>query len=251
MSALSTVPAQKRTMKSAIYEGVVRHRRTDPVDHQFRYRLFMMYLDLEELPELFSGCPGWGYERKALASFRRQDYFGPEEVPLAEAVRDEVERRSGHRPRGPIRMLTNLRYFGYCFNPVTFYYCFDAAGERVETILAEITNTPWGERHAYVMTSSEVQGHAKEGAASSSLAFGFRKIFHVSPFIDMDVDYVWRFSAPGSRGLLTYFHSNDVGRWVIYAYAAEGRASQVLALSGTTRAVLLGVLGSLRFETLL
>ncbi len=94
------------------------------------------------------------------------------------------------RPGGPIRMLTHLRYFGLCFNPVTFYYCYDAADTRVETIIAEITNTPWNERHAYVLTDglNEGRGEVKR--------YRFGKAFHVSPFMDMAIDYDWRFTTP-------------------------------------------------------
>ncbi|MEM7168357.1 MAG: DUF1365 domain-containing protein [Planctomycetota bacterium] len=183
-------------MHSAIYEGSVRHRRTAPVDHEFRYKLFMMYLDLDELPDLFSKIPGWRYEGAAPASFRRSDYFGPAEVPLADAVRDKVASHTGATPTGPIRMLTNLRYFGYCFNPVTFYYCFDPSGKDVEAVLAEITNTPWKERHSYVMQRGTGQ------VAGRSERFDFRKDFHVSPFIDMDIDYQWLFSPPDQRLLV-------------------------------------------------
>ncbi|MDE2305459.1 MAG: DUF1365 domain-containing protein [Gammaproteobacteria bacterium] len=174
-------------MHSRIYSGWVRHRRATPTAHRFRYRLFMMYLDLAELPALFDGVPLWSARRPALAWFRRADYLGPADVPLDAAVRDLVEARLGARPRGPIRLLTHLRYFGYCMNPVSFYYCFDPQGRRVETIVAEITNTPWGERHQYVLS------------AAQGLRFRFAKQFHVSPFMPMQMQYDWRFGEPGER----------------------------------------------------
>jgi DUF1365 family protein len=111
-------------------------------------------------------------------------------LPLDQAVRDRVEAELGFRPAGPIRLLTHLRYFGFCFNPVSFYYCFDAAGERVEALVAEITNTPWKERHAYVLDRRASRD------AGDHLRWSFRKVFHVSPFMPMDIDYDWAFTLP-------------------------------------------------------
>lgn len=178
---------------SAIYEGVVQHRRFGEVKHAFRFGLCMVYLDLAELPDLFRGRWLWSVRRPAIGRFRRQDYLGPTDVPLDQAVRDRVAAETGVAPRGPIRMLTHLRYFGFIFNPVTFYYCFDPEGTRVETVVAEITNTPWGERCAYVLDRKASSG------GRQTLRFRFRKAFHVSPFLDMDVDYDWIFAPPGER----------------------------------------------------
>jgi len=178
-------------MHSALYLGRVSHRRFAPRAHAFEYRLFMVYLDLAELDRVFRGRWLWSVRRPALAWLRRADYLGDPGVPLDEAVRANVLHESGTRPVGPIRMLTHLRYFGTCFNPVTFYYCFDAAGARVETIVAEITNTPWNERHAYVLTDAMNQ------ARGSRKHYRFGKQFHVSPFLEMDLDYDWRFTTPG------------------------------------------------------
>jgi DUF1365 family protein len=176
-------------MQSRIYKGWVEHRRTMPREHRFRYRMFMMYLDLAELPRLFNGVPGWSARRPALAWFKRSDYLGPADVPLDQAVRDLVETRLGRRPGGAIRLLTHLRYFGYCMNPVSFYYCFDRDGE-LETIVAEITNTPWGERHQYVLPVA---------SPARLKRLEFAKEFHVSPFMAMDMQYRWSFGTPDGR----------------------------------------------------
>lgn len=178
-------------MHSALYLGRVRHRRFAPRAHAFQYRLFMAYLDLAELGSVFRGRWLWSVRRPAPAWFRRADYLGDPRVPLDQAVRDRVAQETGARPDGPIRMLTHLRYFGLCFNPVTFYYCFDAADTRVETIVAEITNTPWNERHAYVLDERMNEGRG------GTRRYRFGKTFHVSPFMEMELDYDWRFSAPG------------------------------------------------------
>jgi uncharacterized protein len=180
-------------VESCIYNGWVRHRRYEPAGHEFRYRLFMMYLDLAELPRLFEPYWCWSTRRAALATFRREDYHGDPTQTLDAAVRDSVARTTGCRPTGPIRMLTHLRYFGYVFNPVTFYYCFDESGSDVETILAEITNTPWKERHAYALPAASAL------RTERVMRFQFGKEFHVSPFWPMDMRYDWRFTAPESH----------------------------------------------------
>lgn len=178
-------------MKSSLYEGWVRHRRFGPTKNAFRYRVFMSFIDLAELPGVFTGRWFWSARRPALAWFRREDFLGPTDVPLDTAVRDLVERRTGRRPAGPIRLLTHLRFFGYSFNPVSFYYVYDEHDSRVETIVAEITNTPWKERHAYVLPVAAATG------ANRLSSFRFDKEFHVSPFMPMEMRYAWSFSAPG------------------------------------------------------
>jgi uncharacterized protein len=179
-------------IKSAIYEGSVRHRRFRPRPNMFQYRLFFMFLDLEELPTLFDIHPLWSNQRWNVAYFRRKDHFGDSSVTMDTAVRDLVQTHLGKRPAGPIRLLTHLRYFGYCFNPASFYYCYDASDMRVETIVVEIHNTPWGERHCYVFGDNQ-----NEHPVDHWRRYRFNKIFHVSPFIDMDIQYDWRFRVPG------------------------------------------------------
>lgn len=183
--------SHKSTFQSAIYEGWVRHRRHAPRPHAFRYRMAMLYIDLSELDTLFAGRWLWSKERANLAQFRRADFLGDAQLPLDTAVRDRVEAECGHRPAGPIRLLTHLRYAGHVFNPVSVYYCFAADGSTLDTIVAEITNTPWKERHAYVLPMSRARAHA------GANAWRFDKSFHVSPFMAMQRQYDWRFSAPG------------------------------------------------------
>lgn len=193
---------------SALYEGEVRHSRLEPRRHDFSYRLFMLYLDLDELPQLFRRRWLWSVGRRNLAWFRRADYLGPAEQPLDEAVRDRVEQELGRRPAGPVRMLTHLRVLGYVFNPVTFYYAYDRE-ERLEAVVAEITNTPWRERHAYVLD-------AREGGAGDTLRWSFDKDFHVSPFFGMDQEYEWRFNRPAER-LEAHMTNHEAGRAVFHA----------------------------------
>lgn len=177
-------------LSSAVYEGVVHHHRYLPRPHAFRYRMAQLYLDLDELERVFQGRLLWSLERPNLAQFRRADYLGPPGVPLGEAVRQRVACELGRRPAGPIRVLTHLRYAGYVFNPVSFYYCHTEAG-ALDCIVAEITNTPWGERYSYVLPVDD--------GGRRRLRFDFPKRFHVSPFLPLDCDYAWRFSPPGER----------------------------------------------------
>ena len=179
-------------MHSCIYQGFVRHRRFRPRPNMFRYRLFFMYLDLAELPTLFDKHPLWSFQRPNIAYFRRKDHFGDPRQPIDQAVRDLVAKETGSRPAGPIRLLTHLRYFGYCFNPASFYYCYDSTGSTLETIVVEIHNTPWAEVHCYVLNREQNQHPVKYWRRHQ-----LKKIFHVSPFIDMDIDYDWRFCEPG------------------------------------------------------
>ncbi len=179
-------------LDSAIYEGSVRHWRLSPRRHAFGYRIAQLCLDLDELDRVFAGRRLWSVDRRNLAEFRRGDYLAPATMPLAEAARALVERHAGFRPRGAVRLLTHLRYGGYVFNPVSFYYCHDSGG-ALAAIIAAITNTPWNERHAYVLPISEAQ---RRGALWE---WQFDKAFHVSPFLPLDRRYRWRFSAPGER----------------------------------------------------
>ena len=173
---------------SAVYEGVVRHRRFTPVEHSFEYRVFMPLLDLGELPELFDGNRLWSAPRRAPARFCREDYLGDPAQPLDEAVRDLVAERTGRRPEGPVRVLAGVRTFGYLFNPVSFYYC---GTDPVQAVVAEVTNTPWAQQHAYVLERGDAQGSVMTAEADKRL--------HVSPFSAMDERYRWSVSEPGER----------------------------------------------------
>jgi len=176
---------------SAVYVGWVRHRRFEPVEHEFRYPLFLMYLDLAELPGVLDPYPLFSARGRALARFRREDFMGDPCQPLDECARGAVEEATGVYPSGPVRLLAGLRYFGHSFNPVSLYYCFDPAEERVDAIVADVQNIPWGERHPYVLARGERRG--------SVLGAELEKTFHVSPLMGMDQTYAFRASEPGER----------------------------------------------------
>jgi DUF1365 family protein len=166
--------------------------------------MFMVYLDLAELPRCFDGRLLWSARRPALAWFRRSDHLGDPRTPLEDAVRELVAERTGTRPDGPIRLLTHLRYFGHCFNPVSFYYCYDgdrsgdngaAAGERLSAVVAHVTNTPWGESHSYVLGADGAADHG----STAMLGGRSDKRLHVSPLMGMEHAYEWRVSEPAER----------------------------------------------------
>ncbi len=179
-------------MESCIYEGRVSHARLGAIEHRFRYSFFMMYLDLDELPALVKRHWVLSHARFAPAAFRREDHLGDRKTPLADAIRDLVENETGRRPSGPIRLLTQLRYWGYYFSPLNLFYCFDREGGRVDAIVAEVSNTPWGERHCYVLCDQNRQG-------AEGLRFRHPKTFHVSPFMGMEADYVWSLNLPAEH----------------------------------------------------
>jgi DUF1365 family protein len=158
------------------------------VNHDFRYRLFLLYVDLDELSTLFSHQWLWSADRPNLAWFRRRDHLGPANQSLADSVRDLVETRTGQRPAGPIRLLTHFRYFGFAMNPISLFYCFNL-DEQVESVIAEVLNTPWGERHCYVLDARTQQGPGISARSPKEL--------HVSPFLDMEYDYGFRLTKPG------------------------------------------------------
>ena len=191
-------------MNSAIYEGTVRHRRFEPVEHLFQYRVFYAYFDLAELPEALDDVPGWSARGVAFARFAREDHLGDPAISLDEAVRDLVEARCGVRPNGPIRLLTLPRTLGVAFNPVSIYYCHDADGV-LGHIVTEVDNTPWGERHCYV-----VDANRDNLASGRALRFRVPKAFHVSPFHALGQEYEWRFTRPGNS-LVVHMENWEAG----------------------------------------
>lgn len=188
-------------LNSAIYQGVVSHQRHLPKPHCFSYRVFMMYLDLDELPDLFKGYKRWSYQIKNWAYFKRADYYGDPQQPLKQEISSLVNQATGSAPRGPIRLLTNMRYFGHCFNPVSFYYCFEADGVALQAIVSHITNTPWGDNYAYVHDFNYDKS-IKKTNNSELIVFKIEKNFHVSPFMPMNIDYHWAFQFEAGRLLI-------------------------------------------------
>ena len=180
---------EQSILHSAIYSGRLRHRRFFPKSHEFSYDISLFYLDLAELPDLFNNNLFVSVNRPNLAWFNRKDYFGNPDVSLDKAVRDYVTAEKGYCPQGPIRLLTQLRIFGFCFNPVSFYFLFEKDQQKPAMILAEVNNTPWNQRHAYILECDD-QGKVKAD---------FDKLFHVSPFNPLAMTYHWISTAPSEQ----------------------------------------------------
>ena len=178
-------------LRSAMYEGALIHARFGPgPTHSFRYNLAMPLLDLAEVDDVMGLHPAWSARRASPVRFRRQDFLGDPATPLYRAVRNLVAERTGRSPEGPVAMLTNLRTWGWLFNPISLYFCADTTERTgdpgpISSLVAEVENTPWHDRHAYVVGPPGRHRFAKE--------------LHVSPFLPMGLDYELRYSAPGEH----------------------------------------------------
>jgi len=174
--------------ETALYVGHVRHRRFRPAAHAFRFPLFMVFLDIDRIPEALRVSRFLG-RRWAWAAFRDKDHLGDPALPLRERLRRDAHERGLALPEGPVFLLTHLRYLGYAFNPVSYFYCHDREG-ALRLVLAEVHNT-FGERHCYWMDA------ATAARGRGALSFDVQKAFHVSPFLSMDCRYRWTFTEPG------------------------------------------------------
>lgn len=190
------------------YRGWVRHRRFAPVAHAFGYRHVQVGLDGADGRAL-EAHPWFGWRRPAPVRFHRGDYLRPLDLPLDQAARDCLRQQTGVECYGPVEVVTQPRAWGYSFNPVSFYLCRHGDG-RLAGIVADITNTPWLERHAYALAVPE--GH-RDGAPIDAV---FAKRFHISPFSRMDQEYRWRFIVR-DRGLGVHMRTFEDGRCVFDA----------------------------------
>jgi len=187
--------------RTCFYEGTIVHRRFRPVEHSFRYRLALTMLDVDEADRLLAPRGLWSSQPFSVARFRREDHLGEPDRPLADCVKDLVETRIGRRPAGPVGLLTNFRFFGFQMNPVSFFYCYDDAGS-LDAVVAEVSNTPWNERHEYVV-DLQVDSNDRPRTAKS---------FHVSPFMGMDMEYRWRVGVPGDVANVHIESHDDSGK---------------------------------------
>ncbi len=165
-------------MKSAIYSGRVRHRRYEVSKHAFSYPLYMMALDLDELDQVVAllGKSPWSALR-----WVRGDYLSARpEAQLKEAAAEQIRLLGGDIAVDRIVLLCQLRCFGLYFSPINAYFAYQ--GDRAVYMLAEVSNTPWGETHYYLVDLTNPKDTAKA--------------FHVSPFMAMDMNYTWRIKPP-------------------------------------------------------
>lgn len=172
-------------MKSSLYVGSIAHHRRIPIEHRFQYPFFMWFLNLDELNELPSLGRWFSVNRWALSRFYRPDYYGDPTLSLADSIKKRMEELTGTEVVGHVCGLLNMRTLGLYFSPVNFYYGYDDKGKFTH-FLAEVSNTPWNERHQY--------GYAIE---NSGLTPDHPKQFHVSPFNSVNQHYRWKLKPPG------------------------------------------------------
>jgi DUF1365 family protein len=171
---------------SALYEGWVMHRRLSPRHHAFRYRVFSLLLDLDELEQLDVQLLRWN--RAGIFSFHDRDHGDGR--PLRVWL-DSLLTREGIAANGPRRVLCYPRLFGYVFNPLSVWFCY-TRDERLAAIVYEVHNT-CGERHAYVLRAGNDDAVVRQQAA---------KAFYVSPFLSMDCAYNFKIKPPGNDVLI-------------------------------------------------
>ena len=175
-------------MDSAIYFGTVSHRRFKPVTHSFSYSVFMAFLDIDQIQEMTGISRLLSYNRFNWASYDERDHFGDAKLPLRKRLELDAVAHGVSLPDGPVFLLTHLRYLGYNFNPVSFFYCYDAQ-ERLQLVLAEVNST-FGESHNYWLWQDN------ELPSSNAKRYRNAKAMHVSPFMSMKLDYTFTFTPP-------------------------------------------------------
>jgi DUF1365 family protein len=187
----------------ALYSGILRHRRFRPKEHHFTFSLFMAFLDIDRIPELMGISPFLSHNRWNWASFDDRDHCGDPDLPLRNRIMADAESQGIFLSEGPIFLLTHLRYLGYCFNPVSFFYCYDRQGD-IQAVLAEVNNT-FGEHHNYWLW----KGNRRE--PGQPLRYHCPKVFHVSPFMKLELDYGFVLTPPGSE-LTVHMNTIEDGR---------------------------------------
>jgi uncharacterized protein len=175
--------------ESAIYQGFVRHRRFSPKPHEFRQSLFMMLIKLDELPLLTTRFWQLSDKKLSWARFKRMDYIGGQltanqdnSLSISDAVKQKIRelQPDASTEQGEVFLLGQLRYFGLYFSPLNLYYL--RINGHFRYMLAEVSNTPWNERHYYLVDLNNIQPHDKA--------------FHVSPFSPIDQRYHWKIQPP-------------------------------------------------------
>ncbi len=185
-----------------LFVGSVSHRRFTPVRHAFTYPVFMPLVDIDRISELMAVSRLTAYNRWNWASFHERDHFGDPGLALRQRLRRDAAASGATLPDGRILLLTNLRYLGYAFNPVSFFYCY-GADARLQMVLAEVSNT-FGESHNYWLTESNRLG------SDRAFRYAAAKAFHVSPFMPMSLDYEFTFTPPEDR-IVAHLATFDAG----------------------------------------
>lgn len=169
-------------MTQPIYTGTITHRRFHDKTHEFTYKTWMFYFDINDIENSLASYRSVSSEKFNWFSYYRRNYLNNINIPLDEAVRELIQQRTGHAPLGKIFLLTHLSCLGYCFNPISIYFVYNSTNDDLENVVLEVTNTPWGEKHYYVLsTPDEINNNIRK--------YKFKKALHVSPFMQMDYQY--------------------------------------------------------------
>lgn len=192
----------------AIYEGTLRHRRFTPRRHEFRYSLFMALLEIDSIADLMRRCPFTSYNRFNWAAFAERDHFGDPALPLRRRLEADARLNGVAWPGGPVYLLTHLRYLGYCFNPISLFFCY--GGESAAPAVMAEVNSTFGESRNYWL------GPHNAIPSRNSLRFTCPKSLRVSPFLPMHLDYEFTLTEPAER-LAVHIAALDAGRTVLDA----------------------------------
>ncbi|WP_348534538.1 DUF1365 domain-containing protein [Pseudidiomarina mangrovi] len=171
-------------LSSAIMRGEVSHKRFTPTQHSFRYATAQWWLALDELPQVAAMSRWWSVKRWAPLQFRRSDYLRGSDGDLTTAVCSKMSELAGQSLHGRVFFLGNVRTFGLYFSPINCYFLQPSGSNTYSHMLAEVSNTPWNERHYYLLDLSQPLAHDKA--------------FHVSPFNPLDMQYQWRIRPPAA-----------------------------------------------------
>jgi hypothetical protein len=205
-------------MNSAIYEGTVMHERAFPRKHRFTYRVYYLWLDLDELPLLDRTVRGFGFDRVAPFSFHSRDHgprTGERLRPWIERALDEAGIRTDPSERWAVRILTMPRVMGYQFNPLSVWCCYDPTG-AMRAVLYEVSNTH-GEWHHYLHPVSDLD-------ASGYAVHVYDKELFVSPFIDLDATYTFRVRQPEERAAVLVRERVPEGEVLKASFVGKRRA---------------------------
>jgi len=191
------------------------HRRLRPRAHRLHYRVFWLLLDLAEIDELDRSLRWFSRNRFNLLSFHDRDHGDGSGAALRPQIEAFLGRAGIDIGKGAVRLLTMPRVLGYVFNPISLYYCHQVDG-RLKAMVYEVTST-FGVRHAYVIPVAE------EDQAAGLIRQGAAKALYVSPFMGMEMDYVFRGHAPGLRLDMTIDGVDAEGLLITAAMSGERR----------------------------
>ncbi|MCC3305319.1 DUF1365 domain-containing protein [Sneathiella sp. HT1-7] len=213
--------------KSGLYNGIVTHRRLSPVGHHLDYRIFYLLIDLDELDDLGRDIPFLSVNKRNLVSFFTKDFGDGTPTDIKARILEQVKQQGLATEISSVRLLCIPRIFGYAFNPLSTYYCFDANDDLV-TLVYEVSNT-FGEKHSYILPAGPADSRGLVKQACS-------KEFYVSPFMPMECRYEFSVLPPGETIALSIrqFH--------------EGKAVMNASFVGQRSPLTRGALGRALFK---